>query len=128
MASPAAAGRDTAFGAAKLEAFRVFSVFRGRNLKLWVPMMLAKIICVINLGYVATTVLSFILFRFQTAALWGNSAFVNLGFQILFACLFFLSRRTLSTGWKMACGGSVVLNLILVGLGVLFMNTYVGAP
>jgi len=91
-------------------------------------MKLTKIICLINLGYVATTVLSFILFRFQTAALWGNSAFLNLGFQFLFACLFFLSRRTLPTGWKIAFGYSVALNLIVVGLGVLFMNTYVGAP
>ena len=90
--------------------------------------MLAKIICVINLVYVTTTLLSFILFRFQTGAFWGQTAFVNLGIQILFACLFFLLRGTLSTGWRMACGCSIVLNLILVGLGVLFMNTYAGTP
>ena len=89
--------------------------------------MLAKIICVINLGYIVTALFSFILLRFQTAAFWGSTAFMNLALQVVFACVFFLSRSTLSTGWKMACGCSVVLNLIVVGLGILFMNTFIGS-
>jgi hypothetical protein len=90
--------------------------------------MHVKIICVIDLGYVAATVLTFILFRFQTAAFWGSTAYVNLCFQILLGCVFFLFRGVLSKGWKITCCCSILLNLLLVVLGFLFMNTFVSSP
>lgn len=85
-------------------------------------------LCLLNVAYVATMGASFIMYRFETVAFWGATAFVNLGVQILLACLFFLSRRRLSTGWKIACGCGVALNGVVVALGLLFMKTYVAAP
>jgi hypothetical protein len=90
--------------------------------------MLSKILCLLNLVYGAASCVSFILYRFDTAGFWGQAANVNLGVQVLVTGILLLSWRTLSTGWKIACGCGVIVNLVTVSLGVLFNCTYAGMP
>jgi hypothetical protein len=67
-------------------------------------MLLTRIFCSLNLVYAAVSLVSFIVFRFETAAFWGQTAFANLGAQILFAGLYILMRAKLSISWKNAEG------------------------
>jgi len=91
-------------------------------------MLLSKIICSLNVLYAAASLVSFIIFRFETAAFWGHTAYINLGVQILIASLAIFMRSKLSTRWKIACGCGILLNMLTAGLGLLFMGTYVGSP
>ena len=90
-------------------------------------MLLTKIFCSLNLAYAATSVVSFIAFRFGTAAFWGQTAYINLGVQILFTGLVILMRSKLSPAWKIACGCGILLNMLTAGLGLLFTSTYAGS-
>jgi hypothetical protein len=91
-------------------------------------MLLTKIFCSLNLAYAAASVVSFIVFRFETAAFWGQAAYINLGVQLLFAVLVIFMRSKLSPSWKIACGCGILLNMLTAGVGLLFMSTYAGSP
>jgi hypothetical protein len=91
-------------------------------------MLLTKIICSLNLLLAAASLVSFIVFRFGTAAFWGQTAYINLGAQLLFTGLVILTRFKLSPSWKIACGCGIMMHMLTTGEGRLFMSTYVGSP
>lgn len=51
--------------------------------------VLAKCLGAINLASIVAALLSFVFFRFESAAFWGSTAFVNLALQIAFVGVFF---------------------------------------